>query len=341
MAEPSSRTPVINRRKFLNIAAVSSVLGAAYYFGVHPHLPKGFTLKHSKTMMGTIVNFTIIGPDQESCNEAMQKTITHMEKLGAVLSRHNRNSPLSELNREGILLNPDPSLVKVIHLATEMSKLTGGAFDPTVLPLLGLYKKVKTTGELPQQDEIDKTLTLVDYRKIRASDDKISYDLKGMGMTLDGIGKGYIVDEAVKVMNSLGFANVCIEAGGDLMVTGAKQSGAPWTIAIRNPRPEKGGEQFIIKMKDRAIATSGDYMQAFTKDRQFHHIINPKTGFSPPELASCSILAPTVAQADGLATSTMVMGPTKSLTLLESLPGCHGFLIGKDLTTYNTKDFFS
>ncbi len=341
MADPSPHSPVLNRRKFLNIAAISSALGAAYYFGVHPHLPKGYTLKHSKTMMGTIVNFTIIGPDQQSCNEAMEKTVVHMEKLGAVLSRHNPNSPLSKLNREGFLLNPDPSLVKVIHLATEMSELTEGAFDPTVLPLLGLYKKVKTTGEMPQQETINQLLDLVDYRKVRVSDAKISYDLKGMGMTLDGIGKGYIVDEAVKVINGLGFANVCIEAGGDLMVTGAKQSGAPWTIAIRNPRPEEGGKQFIIKMKDRAIATSGDYMQAFTKDRRFHHIINPKTGFSPPELASCSILAPTVAQADGLATSTMVKGPAKSLALLESLPGCHGFLIGKELTTYKTKDFFS
>ncbi len=341
MADTLSKIPTINRRKFLNIAVVSSALGAAYYFGVHRRLPKGYTLKHSRNMMGTIVNFTIIGPDQVSCNEAMLKTVAHMEKLGAVLSRHNPNSPLSQLNREGVLQNPDPSLLKVISLAIEMSKQTDGAFDPTVLPLLTLYKKVKATGKLPQQEEIDQTLTLVDYRKIQIEKDRIRYDLKGMGMTLDGIGKGYIVDEAVKVMNGLGFANICIEAGGDLMVTGAKQSGAPWTIAIRNPRPEKGGKQFIIKMKDRAIATSGDYMQAFTKDRRFHHIVNPKTGFSPPELASCSILAPTVAQADGLATSTMVMGPTKSLALLESLPGCHGFLIGKDLTTYNTKDFFS
>jgi thiamine biosynthesis lipoprotein len=339
MVEPSTKTPVISRRKFLNIAAISTGLGAAYYFGVHSRRPKGYTLKHSKTMMGTIVNFTIIGIDQQSCREALEKTIKHMEKLGAVLSRHDQNSPLSKLNREGKLLNPDPSLVKVIALAQEMSKLTDGAFDPTVLPLLALYKRVKTRN-LPQQDEIDKALTLVDYRKVRVENDTISYDIAGMGMTLDGIGKGYIVDEAVKVMNDLGFANVCIEAGGDLMVTGAKQSGAPWTIAIRNPRPEEGGKQFIIKMKNRAIATSGDYMQAFTEDRRFHHIINPATGFSPPELASCSILAPTVARADGLATSAMVMGPTKSLALLESLPGSEGFLIGKDLTTYNTEGFF-
>ena len=87
--------------------------------------------------------------------------------------------------------------------------------------------------------------------------------------------------------------------------------------------------------------TSGDYMQSYSEDRKFHHIINPATGFSPPELSSSSILAPTVAMADGLATATMVMGPEKSIALLDSLSDCEGFLIGKDLTTYNSKDFFS
>ena len=86
------------------------------------------------------------------------------------------------------------------------------------------------------------------------------------------------------------------------MVTGTKKSGKPWTIAIRNPRPGHGDEQVFLEMKNRAIATSGDYMQAFTPDRRFHHIINPRTGFSPPELASSSILAPSVAMVDGLAT---------------------------------------
>ncbi len=331
----------ITRRTFLNFAAVSTALGVAYYFGVHKRLPKGYTLRHTRPMMGTIVNFTIIGPDAESCNKALIETVAAMEEKGRIINRFDPESPLSQLNRQGYLQNPDPTLVKVIRMATEMSNLTNGAFDPTVLPLLGLYSEVKKSGVLPRQEEIDKALQLVGYKKVNIEKDRIFYDVKGMGMTLDGIGKGFIVDEGVKVMNDLGFANICIEAGGDLMVTGRKQSGDPWTIAIQNPRPEEGGKQFVVKLVNRAIATSGDYMQAFSKDRKFHHIINPATGFSPPELASCSILAPTVAQADGLATSAMVMGHLKAIPLLDSLPGCDGFLIGKDLTTYTSKDFFS
>lgn len=341
MTESRHKHAVLSRRKFLILAGASAALGSAYYYGIHRQFFSGFLLKHSRQMMGTIVNFTIIGDDEESCSQALQETIQHMEEIGFAINWYNPDSPLSKLNREGILRNPDPVLVKVTKMALEMSEITEGAFDPTVLPLLSLYKGVKTSGKLPPEDQLNTALSLVDFHKVTVSSDIIRYTSPGMGMTLDGIGKGFVVDEGVRKINALGFANVCIEAGGDLMVTGTKKSGAPWTIGIRNPRPSEGGKQFIIKMKNRAIATSGDYMQSFTTDRKYHHIINPATGFSPPELASCSILAPSVAKADGLATSAMVLGPEKSLALLDSLPECEGFLIGKDLTTYNSKDFFS
>lgn len=340
MAQEHAPQQQFNRRKFLGAAGAAAAFLAAYYFGIQHRLSSDYTLKNSRSMMGTIVNFTIIGPDKESCHEGLMATVAHMEQQGKSINRYDPDSQLSQLNNQGILENADPTLIKVTELSKEMSALTDGAFDPTVLPLLALYKNVRQGGALPPQEKIDKALSHVDYKSVIIDGTTIRYTKPQMGMTLDGLGKGYIVDEGVRHINNLGFSNVCIEAGGDLMVTGTKKSGQPWTIAIRNPRPGQGEEQVFLEMKNRAIATSGDYMQAFTPDRRFHHIINPRTGFSPPELASSSILAPSVAMADGLATSTMVMGAEKSIALLETLPGCEGFLIGKDLTTYSTKDFF-
>jgi len=332
---------LLNRRKLIGLAAAAATFGAAYYYGLHSRGTNSFMLRDSRTMMGTIVNFTILGPDRKSCEQALARTVEHMRLQGSIINTYEPDSPLSRLNRQGVLENSHPTLLKVTRMALDMARLTDGAFDPTVYPLVGLSREMKEKGSLPPQQEIDSALALVDYRKVAIEGDTIRYARPTMAMTLDGIGKGYIVDEGVRKINELGFANVCIEAGGDLMVTGTKSSGAPWTIAIRNPRPETEKQQYIIKMKDRAIATSGDYMQSFSKDRRYHHIINPATGFSPPELASCSILAPSVARADGLATSAMVMGPDKAMALLQTLPGCEGFLIGKDLTTYTSKDFFS
>ena len=340
MSKRLKHQPSFNRRKFLGLTAAAAALGAGYYFGIDPLLDRGYTLKHSKPMMGTIVNFTIIGPDKESCHIALQKTAAHMDQYGQAINHYDPTSQLSLLNGHGFIENGHPTLIKVTRMSLEMSQLTGGAFDPTVLPLLALYKNVRQGGALPDQKIIEDALSHVDYKSVIIDGTTIRFAKPGMGMTLDGLGKGHIVDEGVRFINALGFSSVCIEAGGDLKVTGTKRSGQPWTIAIRNPRPGQTEEQIFLKMENMAIATSGDYMQAFTPDRRYHHIINPRTGFSSPELASCSILAPSVAKADGLATSAMVMGPEKSIALLDTLPDCEGFLIGKDLSTYSSKDFF-
>lgn len=336
---PKHQSP-LSRRKFLGLSAAAAAVGLGYYFGLDPLIRGGYTLKHSKPMMGTIVNFTIIGPDKVSCHDALRQTTAHMNHYGRSINHYNPASQLSRLNEQGIIANADPTLIKVTRMSLEISRLTGGAFDPTVLPLLALYKNVRQGGALPAQEKIDNALSHVDYKSVIIEGTTIRYAKSGMGMTLDGLGKGHIVDEGVRFINSLGFQSVCIEAGGDLKVTGTKRSGQPWTIAIRNPRPGQTEEQIFLKMENMAIATSGDYMQAFTPDRRYHHIIDPRTGFSPPQLSSCSILAPNVAKADGLATSAMVMGPRESIALLDTLPDCEGFLIGKDLSTYSSKDFF-
>lgn len=95
-----------------------------------------------------------------------------------------------------------------------------------------------------------------------------------------------------------------------------------------------------IDISDKAVATSGDYLQAFTPDLKHHHIIDPRIGFSPPELASCTVTAPTVAEADGLATALMVLGKNDALDLIESMDGCEAYLVGKDLRACNTTGFF-
>ncbi len=340
MEKSSTHQASFGRRKFLTLIAVSAAAGIVYRFGLHPKARDLYILRHSRMMMGTMVNFTLLGPDQDSCHSALEDTIKRMQELEGVLSRHQADSTLSRLNNSGELLDPDKDLFKVLSLSKEMSRITRGAFDVTVLPLLALYQQQKETGQIPSKTDLDAALKLVDNREITLSKQRISFNRPGMGVTLDGIGKGYIVDEGVKTLRDLGFNNIYLEAGGDLMVSGTKEHGEPWKIGIQNPRPAIKGKLVILELQNQAMATSGDYMQPFTPDRRFHHIINPLTGFSPPELASCTITAPTVAQADGLATAAMVLGPTESLDLLESLPECGGFLIGKDLNTYSTTGFF-
>jgi len=343
MNRPSTGSPVgtLSRRKLIKIGAAGTVVGALAYFGLRPD--GGLkAVRQSLPMMGTIVNLVVCGKDEAECHLGISACTDRMRSLSQMMSTYVADSPLSQLNRTGTLENCPAELIEVFGLARELSELSGGAFDPTVLPLVGLFKEVRETGILPDEQKIKEILQVVDYRYIVVRDNNtVEFSKPGVSVTLDAVAKGYIVDQGIAVLQELGISNAFVEAGGDLMVIGHRYDGKPWKIGIRNPRSNDLKKLRTIEMSDRAIATSGDYMQYFTEDKKIHHIINPHTGFSPVRTASSSIIAPTVARADGLATVTMVLEPEASIALLEQLPDCEGYLIDKELNRYQTQGFFN
>ena len=130
-----------------------------------------------------------------------------------------------------------------------------------------------------------------------------------------------------------------VEAGGDLSASGNKTPGTPWRIGIQDPRGVTARLLASVDVAGRALATSGDYMQPYSDDRLHHHILDPRTGYSSPELASCTVIAPTAALADGLATAAMVLGAEGSLALTDALPDCEGFFVAKDSSSRRTAGF--
>jgi thiamine biosynthesis lipoprotein len=297
--------------------------------------------RRSQQIMGTYVNLTVYGKDRDSCEHAIDAAISRMLALEGKLSRHMETSPLYQLNSTGRLASPDPELLEVLHLSRKLSQKTDGAFDVTVMPLLAMHSGHKGQGADIDAALLRKVQAEVGYQDLHFSSEEVRLTRPGMAVTLDGIAKGYIVDQGVAAFKDNGFHTVFVDAGGDLMVTGAKPDGSPWRIGIMNPRGDNNRKQVSFEISERAVATSGDYFQAFTPDLKNHHIIDPHTGFSSPELASCTVTAPSVALADGLATATMVLGHRKGLELLESLDGCEGYLIDKQLNIYHTSGFFS
>jgi len=331
---------IINRRKFLQIVAVAGAAGAGWYTGLIGGGARYEVCRRSQPMMGTILNLTLYGPDQDTLNTAMTTTLNRMRHLTGLLNRHQPASEVGVLNRTGVLNNPSPDLSRVLTLADKISRRSAGAFDITMLPLLLLQQRHRGESQ-PPAAEIRQALRLVDFRRLVINKDKIRLTRPGMGITLDGIAKGYIVDEGIAVLKKHGFEGLYVEAGGDLMVQGRKADNALWRIGIENPRPRRPRPLVVLRTSNRAIATSGDYMQAYSPDFSRNHIINPATGYSPPELASSTITAPDTALADSLATATMVMGVKASLKMLRDMPDCEGYFIAKDLKHYQSPGFFS
>jgi len=330
----------MNRRKFIQLVAVAGVGALGWKLG----LAAGERLqvaRWSQPLMGTVLNLTVYGRDRDRCEEVIQKTVSTMAALEAVLSRHRADSALSRLNRRGRLDNPDRHLLEVLTLAREISRKSSGSFDVTVLPLLRLYEAGRASQRLPLEEALALARERVGFEQVELGEELVRLKRPGMGLSLDGIAKGYIVDQGVAVLKENGFENVYLEAGGDLMVCGRKSGRAPWRIGLRSPRPRPDARPVILKISDRAVATSGDYLQFYTSDLLNHHIINPKSGFSPRELASCTVSAPNVALADGLATAVMVLGKKDGLELLESIDGCEGYVVDKQLRHAHSSGFFA
>lgn len=325
----------LNRRAFLTMVAVAGGAGLCWQLGI---LDKPLAaVRRSQPIMGTYLNLTVYGRDRDACERAIDATINRMLALEGQLSRHQETSPLALLNRTGELASPSREMLEVLTLSRELSDRSEGAFDVTMLPLLTLHAQQPQ----PAADRLERARAGVDYRQLMVTKQQIRFARPDMGVTLDGIAKGYIVDQGVAALHAEGFSQVYVDAGGDLMVTGAKPDGSPWRIGIMNPRKGSPAKPVTVGVTSKAVATSGDYFQAFTPDLLNHHIIDPHTGFSSPELASCTVTAPTVALADGLATAVMVLGREKGLELLETMDGCEGYLIDKQLNSSHTSNFFS
>lgn len=321
----------LGRREFLRIVGVSGIAGlTALKLGWKHIAENATTVSETRLLMGTVVNLTMIANDAQTGKAAINACLGHMGSLESVFSRYRPDSELSKLNREGDLKQASPHLITVLQQAAHISSQTGGAFDVTVKPAIDLYQDNQKAGRgLPTAAEINSALLRVGYRHLNINGADVSFDQPGMGLTLDGIAKGYIIDQGVMVLRQHGFVNVLVEAGGDLSAAGTKPGASPWQIGIQSPRDGQLLQRF--KVNNQAVATSGDYMQSFTPDFTHHHILDPRTGYSAPELASVTLIAPTAMLADALATAVMVMGADGGLALIESMSGCEMVALTKTL----------
>jgi thiamine biosynthesis lipoprotein len=320
----------ISRRDFLKITAVA---GAAVGMGATVRSllqAKGFhKVSETHQLMGTIVNFVVVAESENAARDAIQNTVDEMRRLIQMYDYRQADSPLGRLNANGITHHTPPELIATIQQSLHFSLLSQGAFDVTVKPVIDALRENRPDGQ--------KLIELVDYRQLSVNGDTVALSSPGMSVTLDGIAKGSVVDSGVAVLRQLGFEDVLVEAGGDMMAKGSP-NGEAWRVGIAHPRAQ--GE-FIatISVQNRAVATSGDYMNYFSDDYSSYHIIDPRNGRSPATLASATVIAPSVAEADALSTTLMVLGVQDGLALIEKLPNTAALLVTKDLQIYRSPNF--
>lgn len=316
--------PGISRRQFLKIFAVSA--GVLAGGRLLQQQSRWRTLEETRVLMGTVINLAVVSEDGREGRRAIAATFAEMERLIWLFDHRQAAGPLGQLNREGRLDAAPAELVSLLAEAVEFGDLTRGAFDVTVNPLVQAKAQKGTLPTAP-----------VDYGAIRLSGAGVRLAHPGMSVTLDGIAKGRVVDGAGEVLHRQGFEHMLVEAGGDLMARGQRDGVSPWRVGIAHPRPQ-GSHSLLARfaVTEQAVATSGDYMNSFNQDYSEHHIVDPRNGHSPPELASVTIVAPTATAADALSTAVMVLGVEDGLALLEKLPDVAGLIVTKEMEIHRS-----
>ena len=203
-------------------------------------------------------------------------------------------------------LNVDTSYV--ISKGLGYGKISDGKFDITVKPVCKLWDIGGETQRVPEKEEIEAVLPLVDYTKVGFLNGKLVMP-EGMDLELGAIAKGYAADEACRILREEGVKDGFVDLGGNVVAIGTK------TVGIRNPLSDNNGDYFgIIKLTDSAVATSGGYERYFEQDgKKYHHIFDTETGYPvETDILSASVICQKAIDADCWSTILFASGVEKA-----------------------------
>ncbi len=290
----------------------------------------------TKEMMGTFVTITIYNEDKAQAKEATEAAFKEIERIENLLSSYKEDSEVSILNKNKEI-EAGNELIYVIGKSLRYGDLSHGAFDITVQPILDLYThSFQQLERPPTEGEIKETLSSVGYENIYIKNKHIEFTNPNLKITLGGIAKGYIIDKAIETLENNNIQHALINAGGDMRAIGNKGE-ENWQIALQNPRNKKESIT-TIQLNNKAVATSGDYERYYDEDKEFHHIVDPRTGYSAQELISVTIITDKAIDADALATSVFVLGKEKGLELIENTKNTEGLIITSNKEIIKTFD---
>jgi thiamine biosynthesis lipoprotein len=257
-------------------------------------------------------------------NDAMSTYIPESE-----ISRFNALESTEEVF--GISERFQQVMVRSMDLYSE----TAGAFDPTLGPLIDLWGFGAGSGSdaRPEEEQVRALLETIGLDRIELQNGSLRKTVPEVEINLSAIAKGYAVDRLVALLRDEGFQNIYVEIGGEVSCLGVNGLRVPWRIGIQVPERDAGSSVLrVVRLQDRALATSGDYRNYLEdEDMNRHHILDPRTGL-PAEhrLASVSVLAEDCMTADAVATALYVMGTEEGMTWLSDKEGLDAFFIDRE-----------
>jgi thiamine biosynthesis lipoprotein len=281
--------------------------------------------------LGTVCRIRAAGGDPKNLDASLTRAEDRVEEIDRRLSAHRDDSDLARIAAAaGRGTGTAPETVSVLRIALEVAQASGGAFDPTVAPLVRLWGIGTPRARIPADREIARARALLGWRSVRLIPDdgargenRVLLPRPGMGLDLGGVAKGYAADEVARILASRGVSSALIDLGGNLVTRGSRPDGQPWRLGIQDPERPRGKALAVLDTAEgEALVTSGAYERSLTvRGHRYGHILDPGTG-RPADggTLSVTILGPESARADALSTALFVLGPTRGIRTLRAFP---------------------
>jgi len=309
--------------------------------------------------MNTFMTVRSFGLKSAKANAAAKKRILELEDTISTTKDCSEVWKINHANGSAIPISDDTKILADFSL--KMATATNGALNPCLYPVIREWGF--TTGEykVPSKNVISELLKKTDYVNgiritLNESEEPVlltqdfsthtisTFSLRlepGMMIDFGAVGKGYAGDEAIKVLKESGIKSALLDLGGNIQALGSKTDGSDWTIGIKNPFDVKSGPVASVKIKDKAVITSGGYERYFVDEATKHtyiHIFDGKTG-APVEnnVASVTIIADSGLYGDALSTSLVVLGVEKAINFWQVNKDFDFILMTKEGELYFTK----
>ena len=260
--------------------------------------------------MDTVMEMTVYGAEAE---QALSLAEQEIYRLDAAISAKNENSEIAGLNCSGKAeLSLDAAAL--VADALRVAKMTNGAYDPTVGPLMALWGFGTEHAAVPRSEDIERTLPDTGWERVALQGKTVTMP-DGFSFDPGGIGKGFAAERAKQILRDAGVRSALLSLGGNISALGTKPDGKDWVIGIQDP--ENPAVQFAsVRIQDAAVVTSGGYQRYFEEDgARYCHILDPETGWPADSgLLSVTIVCEDDTMADALSTALFVMGAEEAKT---------------------------
>lgn len=295
-------------------------------------------------IMGSSLELKFYTNDEKLFYKITDESLERAKEIDHLFSNYKDDSVLAEVNsKSGKQAVTVPyEFIELTQTSINYSRKTGGAFDITVGNLFKLWKESVRKSRPPDPTELQKANECTGYEKIKIDNNKISFLKNCIELDFGAIGKGYVVDEIIRIARSYGVKNGLINFGGNIYALGTPYDSDAWDVGINDP-DHPGKIISNLSLKNYGTATSGDYEKFFEIDgKRYSHIIDPATGFPVEEISSVTVIAKSAMEADVYSTAFSVLGVEKTKKFIENNKQIGVMFVTKqkDKTTIFKSDLF-